>query len=84
MTFMQTCAIYWPTGDSTRQQYGPFDIKLVDTEVNETINVTVRQFQFTKSGGVRNNSFCRVLNINTQHLKLRDRCTTINSSWGNA
>ena len=54
MSSMQTCAIYWPTDDSTHQQYGPFDVQLVDTDINETANVTVRQFQLTKSGGVRN------------------------------
>ena len=60
-SFTQTCAIYWPKDESTRQQYGPFDVQLVDTDVNETARVTVRQFQLTKSGGVRNNCSSAVL-----------------------
>ena len=54
------CAIYWPKDESTRQQYGPFDVQLVDS-VNETANVTVRQFQLTKSGGVSNSCSSAVL-----------------------
>ena len=55
MTFLQQCAVYWPSKDVPKQQYGPFKVELVDTSFCETYRVTVRDLKLTKSGQVSGN-----------------------------
>ncbi|KAI0230738.1 Receptor-type tyrosine-protein phosphatase mu [Lamellibrachia satsuma] len=44
------CAVYWPTTKATKQQYGPFEVELVETVSNENSNVIERELKVNKSG----------------------------------
>ncbi|KAI0209848.1 Receptor-type tyrosine-protein phosphatase kappa [Lamellibrachia satsuma] len=44
------CAIYWPNKKAQKQQYGPFEVELLETNFSENSNVTQREFKLTKSG----------------------------------
>ncbi|KAK2175548.1 hypothetical protein NP493_723g02053 [Ridgeia piscesae] len=43
------CATYWPLEEGTAQQFGPFQVELMQTVVSATSFVTVREFNVTKS-----------------------------------
>ncbi|KAI0216616.1 Receptor-type tyrosine-protein phosphatase T, partial [Lamellibrachia satsuma] len=50
--YVHECVVYWPTKKTTKQQYGPFGVELVETDITENANVTVREFKLNKSGRV--------------------------------
>ncbi|KAK2181221.1 hypothetical protein NP493_405g00026 [Ridgeia piscesae] len=43
------CATYWPVKKDEKSQYGPFEVELLETNVSENPNVTVREFKLIKS-----------------------------------
>ncbi|KAK2156063.1 hypothetical protein NP493_2005g00006 [Ridgeia piscesae] len=49
------CATYWPTDEGTAQQFGPFQVELVQTVVSATTFVTVREFNLTRAGSNKQN-----------------------------